>query len=277
MLRPRRVIALASVLSLAACSAPATSATPAAADPKAVLTVATTGLTAGNYRYTAALSGTRIEGAVDFANRSTAWTTTSQETGRTDIDMRLIGRDQYSRTRHDAASAADTVRKLRKTVAAAIDPDVKADAKAEIREIETKDHRYRHFDLSRFPDNPAAQGAGFTGPDRTGITALLPWVREATVDGKTIRGTLTFVGTPSAQGALNLIADRYVDTMTFTGSLDDQGRLSRLDIDLPASSHPKRAADRCTLTIDSYGTTPTPERPTSAKETPESTYRALGG
>ena len=97
------------------------------------------------------------------------------------------------------------------------------------------------------------------------------------MDGQTIRGKLTFVGTPSAQGALDLIADRYVDTIAFTGSLDDQGRLSRLDLDLPASLHPKRAADRYTLTIDSYGTTPTPERPTSTKETPKSTYQALGG
>ena len=272
MIRRSRTFAVAAVLSLAACT---DSTTPAPVDAKAVLAASTAGLSVGNYRFTAVMPDARIEGVTDFASRSAAWTTTYHYAGRMDLEMRLIGPDQYTRARHDATSAAEKKKELRKTAAATDDPGTKADVAAEIREIDTGDSRYRHLDLSRIPERAAAMGLNVTDPDRTGATRLLPWARDATVDGATIRGTLVVPGPLGGSDALALISQRLVGTLAFTASIDERGRLSRLEIDLPASQGPTHPAGRWTLTVDGYGTTPAPERPTAIKETPEDTYRTL--
>lgn len=247
-----------------------------AADPKAVLASSLSGLSAGNYRYTAVMPEARIEGVMDFASRSAAWTTTYQFTGRQTIEMRQIGQDQYTRVRYDAVEAAEKKKELRETAAGTDDPEVKADAAAEIREIDTGDDRFRRLDLTRIPQRAATMGLAVSNPDRTGAVKLMPWVRDATRDGATIRGTLSIPQTLSGDDALFPVLPRIVDTLTFTAGTDEHGRLSRLDIELPATKYPAEPAGRWTLTVDGYGTTPAPERPAAVKETPESTYRDLG-
>jgi hypothetical protein len=272
MIRRCGIAALAGVVLLAACSKPAA---PAAPDPKALLAASTAGLAAGNYRYTSEMNGDRVEGVVDLASRSAALTAVSLGPGRTDNEMRVIGQDQYGRTRYDAASGAAEKKRLRKAAAATDDPDVRADLAAQIREIESGDDRYRHLDLSRIPERAALMGLLITEPDRTGATTLLPWVRDATVDGPTVNGTLS-IPRPLSGIGLESFGDRLVDTMTFTARLDAQGRLSRLELNLPARRSPTYPADRWTLTVDGYGTTPAPGPPAPIKEAPEDLYDALG-
>ncbi|MEU8606656.1 hypothetical protein AB0C29_01435 [Actinoplanes sp. NPDC048791] len=271
MIRRSGTSALIAVLALAACSDPSTPKTP---DPKSVLAASASGLSAGNYRYTVDMPDVRVEGVTDFASRSAAWTTTFLDPGRMEIEIRLIGQDQYTRTRHDAASAANEKKSLRETAASTDDPHVKADMAAKIREIETGDDRYRHLDLSRLPKRTAMTGPPFADPDRTGATKLIPWVRDATADGSTIRGTLS-IPRPLGGEALAMISERLVDTLPFTASLDEQRRLSRLEINFPTSARGTKPAGRWMLTVDSYGTAPVPERPGTIKETPEDVYDAL--
>jgi hypothetical protein len=145
MIRRRWAVALVVVVCLAACSQPAESTPP---DPKALLAASTAGLAAGNYRYTSDMPGNIVEGVTDLASRSAAWTGTLLDPGRTEVETRVIGQDQYTRTRYDATSAADEKKRLRKAAAATDDPYVKADLAAQLREIETGDNRYRHLDLS---------------------------------------------------------------------------------------------------------------------------------
>ena len=101
-------------------------------------------------------------------------------------------------------------------------------------------------------------------------------MRDATVDGRAIRATLSIPQPLSGEGLVP-ISERLVATLPFTASLAEQGHLSRLEIDLPARPAPAFPAGRWTLTIDSYGTTPAAERPAPVKETPDDVYEAPAG
>jgi len=228
---------LAGALSLAACSQPAA---PAPADAKAALTASTAGLTAGNYAYTVVIGDMRVTGITDFAGAGAAWTTTLSDPERQVIDELVIGQDKYSRTNRNA------------------------------------DTRWEHLDLSRMPEAAERYGLTITEPDRTGATQLLGMVEKATADGSTIRGTLAVTGVISGGVTLQPLELRLAGRPTFAATLDGQGRLSRLVVDVPAGTAPPEPAGTWTLDITGYGSTPPPARPTPIKEAPEDRYEIAG-
>jgi hypothetical protein len=227
---------LAGGLSLAACSQPVA---PTPADPKAAVTASLAGLTAGNYAYTVAMGDMQVTGTTDFPSASAAWATTFTDAEPEVIDARVIGTDKYSRT--------------------------------------TRDAPWEHLDLSRMPEAVARQGLTITKPDRTGATQLLGMVDTATVDGSVIRGTLAVTATIGGGIATQPLEFRLDGARpTFTATVDGQGRLSRLVVDVPAATAPPEPAGAWTLDITGYGSTPTPERPTPIKEAPEDRYETVG-
>ncbi|WP_433725077.1 hypothetical protein ACQP2Y_05290 [Actinoplanes sp. CA-051413] len=229
---------LAGGLSLAACSQPAAPA-PASADPKAALTASIAGLTAGNYAYTVAMDDMQVTGTTDFPSASAAWSTTFTDAEPEVIDERVIGEDKYSR--------------------------------------KTRDAPWEHLDLSRMPEAVARQGLTITKPDRTGATQLIGMVDSATMDGPTIRGRLAVTKTIGGGIATQPLEFRLEGARpTFTATVDDQGRLSRLVVDVPAATAPPEPAGAWTLDVTGYGTTPTPTRPTPTKEAPEDRYEITG-
>ncbi|MGW4946694.1 hypothetical protein ACWEOZ_34485 [Actinoplanes sp. NPDC004185] len=197
------------------------------------------GLTAGNYAYTVALNDMQVTGTTDFPHASAARTTTFTGAEPEVIDERVIGTDKYSRKNRNAP--------------------------------------WEHLDLSRMPEAVARQGLTITKPDRTGATQLLGLADTATMDGLTIRGTLAVTRTIGGGIATQPLESRLEGARpTFTATVDAQGRLSRLVVDVPAATAPPEPAGTWTLDITGYGSTPAPERPTPIKEAPEDRYETTG-
>ncbi|GAA3911469.1 hypothetical protein [Actinoplanes auranticolor] len=219
-------------LSLAACSQPVA---PAPADPKAAVTASLAGLTAGNYAYMVATSDRQVTGTTDFPSASAAWYTTFTDPEPDVYYERVIGEDRYNRTTPE-------------------------------------EDRWQHWDLSRMPEAGERHGLAITRPDRTGATELLGMMDTATVEGSTIRGTLAVTTITGSSIVLQPLQFRLKGRTTFTATLDGQGRLSRLVVDVPATTEPLGPAGTWTLDITGYGTTPAPTRPTPTKEAPEDLY-----
>ncbi|GAA3336876.1 hypothetical protein GCM10020358_11100 [Amorphoplanes nipponensis] len=238
MIRLRSTVLLLAGLSLTACSHPAATAP---ADPKAALAASLAGLTAGNYRYTIAMPDVRIAGTTDLAHAAATRTTTFSDPDGEVIDEVVIGPDKYSRTSRTR-----------------------------------RDARWEHLDLARIPEAAARHGLAVTKPDRTGATNLLSAVETATMDGSTVRGTLAVTGMIGGGIALQPVERRLEGRPAFTATLDAQGRLGRLVVDLPAGTVPPEPAGTWTLEISGYGSAPAPEPPTPTREAPEDLYETMG-
>ncbi len=203
-------------------------------DPKAAVTASLAGLTAGNYAYIVATYDRQVTGTTDFASAGAAWHTTFTDPEPEVYYERVIGEDRYTRT--------------------------------------TPEDRWQHWDLSRMPEAVERHGLAITKPDRTGATQLLGMMDTATVEGSTVRGTLAVTTILDSSIVLQPLQFRLTGRTTFTATLDGQGRLSRLVVDVPATTEPLGPAGTWTLDITGYGTTPAPTRPTPTEEAPDDSY-----
>lgn len=223
---------------LAACSAPAPATPAAPAVPKdavAVLAASTSGLAAGNYAYKNVQPGRTVIGVADLPDH--AWSVDADYPDPTEpmaVKVRVIGNDQYSQDGRPKSA-------------------------------------WNHLDLSRLSQAARARVVPVE-PDRTGATALLQTVQSATMNGSVITGKLDVFQLRSESVTLSPLRGRLFLPSAFTAQLDEQGRLIRLTLDLPASLQPKLPAGTWTLDITGYGTATPPEKPATFTEQPDSVY-----
>ncbi|MEV4702117.1 hypothetical protein [Actinoplanes sp. NPDC049316] len=212
-------------------------AAPPAPDAKAVLAASTAALATGAYSYRVAVPKVEISGVTDVPHHRAMWTTTYRDGPTEPVEMRLLDDDQYSRT----GTA-----------------------------------RWQHIDLSRAPKAAKRMGLTWTHADRTEAKQALQAVTEAKQDGQVIRGTLEGTRVPAAGTTLSTIASRLVKPVPFTASVDGQGRLTHLEIELSPTPAPKsEPAARWTLDITGYDTAADVQRPAGGKEMPDSFYATL--
>lgn len=147
-------------------------------------------------------------------------------------------------------------------------------------------------DLSGMENLPPAPTAA--APDVTGARALAGAVTAANRTGDTITGTLD--ATAKDPALQDLIGDAYyfygprAQAMAFQATLDNQGRLTTLTVELPgtlqaaASAPPDQipsdsptepAAEPIVITISAYGQTPVPTAPANAKDLAPEAYEQL--
>ncbi|MGA5305593.1 hypothetical protein ACPCHT_37265 [Nucisporomicrobium flavum] len=208
-----------------------------APDAKAVLAASTAELATGTYRYRVAVPAVSISGITDVARRRAMWTTTFHGADPKVIEIRLIDTDEYTRT-----GAA----------------------------------RWQHFDQTRTPKMAERQGLTFTHPDRTSANQIVEAVTEATQEGQTIRGTIEGTSVRIAGLTLDSIESRLVKPLPFVAALDDHGRLTHLEVQLPPTPAPKsEPAAQWTLDITGYDVAAEVRRPVGSKEMPDSFYAGL--
>jgi hypothetical protein len=116
--------------------------------------------------------------------------------------------------------------------------------------------------------------------DVTDVGALLAAVSDAKGDGKTITGTIDGTKVKSPDGFLDNDTIEEMGAgaakLPYTATLDDQGRLTELAIDAPASG--PTAAGKWVFTITGYGEQKALTKPAgTVKEMPAGSYAMLNG
>ncbi len=281
------------MLTAGGCAAPGT--TPAA-DGRATLSDALSGLAAGNYTFARTGNGAS-QGTVHLPDGFSA----EQPSGPSvlvagdvyHLRYRIYGSqheaygeifDEYA-AKGTAADKAD-VRKA-KDVMRILDGThwVRADRKRLATAAEADDQS----GMENLPTAPTA-----AAPDITGATALVAAATTATVDGSTVTGTLDAT---KVDPQLRLFAnDPYyfygpkASALPYRATLDTAGRLTGITVDIPgileapASAEPGQIpsdaptaspAETLTITITAYGTTPVPTAPTGATDLDPSAYDQL--
>lgn len=117
-------------------------------------------------------------------------------------------------------------------------------------------------------------------PDVTDVGALLAAVSDAKGDGKTITGTIDGTKVKSPDGFLDDDTLKGMGAgaakLPYTATLDDQGRLTKLTIDAPASTSAETPAGKWVFTLTGYGQQKALTKPTGkVKELPAGSYAML--
>lgn len=210
---------------------------PPAPDAKVALSTSTAALSTGTYRYRVAVPQLEISGIADVPHRRAMWKTTFHGGERKVVEMRLLGNDQYSRTGSG---------------------------------------QWQHIDLSRVPKAAERMGLTFGHADRTDAQHLLNAVVEAKREGQIIRGLIEGARVTVAGPTLSAIQSRLVKPVPFVASLDGQGRLARLEVELSPTPAPKsEPAAQWTLDVTGYDAAADVPRPAGSKEMPDSFYATL--
>jgi hypothetical protein len=277
----------------AACANVGSGATGDSADGKQALTSSLSGLQAGNYTFTRA----DIGGAVHLPDGSLITQPGGPSVLRTGSDLYLrysihgAMRGRWAEIYADALAKATAKQKAEVGKALKIIDVldgknwVKADEMRLVAAAEEEDQS----GMENLPVRPTA-----AAPDVTGATALIAAVTTATVDGTTITGTLDAT---KVDPELNLFSnDPYyfygpkAQAMTYRATLDDQGRLTQLTVDVPGqlvnaasaapeafpSDAPAEAPEPpVTIAISKYGETTAPGVPQGATDLDPAAYELL--
>ncbi|GAA2501168.1 hypothetical protein [Winogradskya humida] len=290
-------VVLAAGVTLAGCAEAGT--TPAGekgTDGKAALSQSLDGLQAGNYTFSRTDGGS-VEGAVDVPGSSVI-----RQEGRPSIlrvgdtvylRYRIYGeaQEEYAKLFEQYAGKADKKQAAElakaKEILTILDGEhwVKADYRRLVAAADAEDLS----GMENLPPTPTA-----AKPDVTGASDLVAAVVTATRKGDEITGTLDAT---KVDPKLNLLTnDPYyvygprAGAMPFTATLDAQGRLTKLTLDLPGqlkdaasqapetfpSDAPTEPADKpIVITISQYGGTAAQTAPQGATDLDPAAYEQL--
>jgi hypothetical protein len=276
MRTPRGTFAtVALALALAGCnSADGTPTAPAtAADPKAALTAATAELKKGTFTYALTGHEERTTGSVHLPSRSAEMRSeTASDGAKASISIRLVEPDRYMKMTMDLSF-------LDEQDSAGGSPEMAAFAK-QLREV-MSGRKWMHLDLSKMDPEKAAE-ISLDEPDISGAsTALANAVTVTSTGATTFAGTIDYTKVPSAQVPWGTgegkAAAAKLAAVPFTAALDAQGRLAKLEVDLPAIG--EAPAHKRTTEITGYGTAVAVKRPAAGEtvKAPDSAYEAING
>lgn len=140
--------------------------------------------------------------------------------------------------------------------------------------------KWMHVDVSRLPEG-ANIGIRPGQIDPANTERLLRSTTEVRqIDARTFAGTLDLTRAVGFTGVSKITIDGYGEaakTVPFRASLDEQGRLSSMTVDLPAAAG--QQAQPLEVRYTDFGAAVTVTKPTAAEvtEAPESVYTTLGG
>jgi hypothetical protein len=268
-MRARRL----AVLLLAASLLTACSSKPE--DPKTTLIDSTAGLKAGNYAFTAVMTGTKEDGVADApSHRATMNEVQNYLPGLNSFEMMYDGSYEYHRSRVDATWAAAQQQEMQgiggATGAKPLTPAASGGDGAEV--------SWTRVDLSKASTRYRGSLLTLDHPDLTGAVDLLTsGVRSATANGRTITGMLATHDLPFVGRAFNPVYHQSdaQPQIPFTATLDKQGRLIKLVLDLPESQDPHVEPGKWILDITEYGSAPQPVAPTDFVPVPDEQYQFM--
>jgi hypothetical protein len=193
------------------------------ADPKAALAASTSGLEAGNYSFTATMPGYRTNGVVHLPSHTAAFENEETDRGRHGrMRVRLIGHHEY------VALTGEISQPL-------------------------KGKTWTAYDLTKL--KPEKRQFTLDNPDLTGATELVAGAITAARTGSTITGTLNATGlhrnVASFENTELTALGSKAESLPYEATLDDRGRLIRLELDAPAFN--REPASRWSLQITGYG------------------------
>jgi hypothetical protein len=229
-----------------------------ASDPRDLLAASTAGLQAGHYSYSAVIGADRVDGVTHMPSRTLSQTWTDiRHPGVHEATVIVAGDHHFLRTRVDR-TWRDAERKAR-----AVDAP-EQNASTSIRMVEENPgDTWQRTDLTRLTSDRRRAYLTSDHPDTTGATDLLAGVQTAAARGLTVTGTLDPTAIARRNTAFGIQAATQAKApVPYTASLDDEGRLVQLVIDLPADSDPLRMGTRWTLTVADYGQAQAPPAPT---------------
>jgi hypothetical protein len=238
------------------------------ADARQALAASTAGLRAGDYSFAETLPGTTARGVVHLPSRSASMDVTgSAGSGPGGMQFRLVDADRYVKMKVDMGDAAEQLKHL------AGDPAATRAAAGLRSLIELFSGKYwLHLDPAKV-HNEQLQ-VDLDNPDLTGASDLLAGVESATRTGDRITGTLD--ASRARRNSTTFDVDEFdnlgdeAKSLPYSATLDAQGRLSRLVLDLPAvESSP---AAKWTIDITGYGAAapqPTPPAAEVRELTPD--------
>jgi hypothetical protein len=244
-------------LSLAGCSSddkdPAAAAeAPAAADPKTVLTSSVSGLAKGDYAFTAKAPGAEQNGAIDVETKSGSMKAVVESEGtQFGYEVRFIGTDRW----------------MKMSVPGAPEPFT--------------GKSWMHFDGNKVKGDAAKDlSVDASHPDMLHLTELVAAATTVKGDAKSLTGTIDgtkVVGDDGIVSAADLTdAGPAAAAIPFTAAVDDSGRLTSLELDMPATSD--TAAGKWSFAFTGYGEQAQQEKPTGqVQEMPDSAYSIVNG
>lgn len=267
-------------VALSGCEGAAKEETPAkaAADPKAAIAASVATLKEGNYAFTAKTPDTDAKGSVHLPSKSVSMVmgTKSAETEGT-IELRLVEPDRWMKITMDLGDLSGGLGEIDKS-----NPEAVKFAEQMRQMTEMFSGKYwMHVDTSKLKGDAAKQlGIGTDGADVTGAAALLGTVVTAQGDARNITGTLDATKITEDLGMVNTTDIKAMGSaasaLPFTAALDDQGRLTKLELDVPKAG--ATAAGKWTIDLTGYGAQKAQEKPAgTVREMPASAYSMLNG
>jgi hypothetical protein len=267
-------------VALSGCEGAAKEETPAkaAADPKAAIAASVATLKEGNYAFTAKTPDTDAKGSVHLPSKSVSMVmgTKSAETEGT-IELRLVEPDRWMKITMDLGDLSGGLGEIDKS-----NPEAVKFAEQMRQMTEMFSGKYwMHVDTSKLKGDAAKQlGIGTDGADVTGAAALLNAVVTAQGDAHSITGTLDATKITEDLGMVNTTDIKAMGSaasaLPFTAALDDQGRLTKLELDVPKAG--ATAAGKWTIDLTGYGAQKAQEKPAgTVREMPASAYSMLNG
>ncbi len=243
------------------------------ADPKQALTASTQELQKGNYTFSYAGHEQTVTGAMHLLTRSMglSMTMTGEEKGT--IDVRFVAPDGYVKIKMDLSELNEVG-----DIDELADNPETAKLAENLRQMEFMfgGTKWLRVDPSKIKDNKDL-ALGVDNPDITGSGHLMSAVVTAQKTAeREYTGTLDATkvakqDTPLDEEIVKAIGGK-AKSLPFKASLDEQGRLVKLVIDVPAGG--KIRAHRQTMQITGYGTATAQQRPDAAEvmEMPKDSY-----
>ncbi|MET0425782.1 MAG: hypothetical protein ABW046_18075 [Actinoplanes sp.] len=245
------------------------------ADPKAALAGSATGLTAGNYAFDASQPNSTAKGIVHVPSKSVTLSMIEQdkEAGEMKIDIRMLEPDRWMKITMDTSEMTAGLDSIDTS-----NPEAAKMAKGlqQMADMFSGKSWY-HVDLSKMKDktdltfDPAK-------PDLTGASELVAAIVTAEGDEHTITGTLDATKVTEENALVDTddveAIGAAASTLPYTATLDDEGRLTQLVLDVPKAGD--TPAGKWTLNISGYGAQAAQTKPDGkVTEMPASGYESL--
>lgn len=249
----------------------------AAADPKQVLAASTAELQKGNYTFTGSTHEQTMKGSMHLPSKSmaAAATITGKDAGQ--MDMRYVEPDSYLKMKLDLSELKD----MPDPAEFGDNPEMKKLAETmQQMKVMFSGKKWLHVDKSRFQKEGNYLPLGVDTPDITGASHLLAGVTTATrVSDTAYTGTLDAtkgkaLENPLDTDAVKALGDK-VKSLPFEATLDAQGRLVKLVVNLPAAG--AIPAHAYVTEVTGYGNATAQTKPAASEvmEMPEETYKML--
>jgi hypothetical protein len=271
-------------LSLAACAGAdgvnkaEVAATPA--DPKAALAASTAGLKAGNYSFTATIpGGTEAKGMVHIPSHSASLDMTIEEDEtKGAIQYRIVEPNRFMKINMDLSEATGDLAEMEEMADASPEMKKMVDGLKAMTEMFSGKYWMR-VDMSKL--KATDMQVNLDDPDLIGAAPLLAGAVTAERTGSAITGTLD---TSALTGNSHMFGDEALDgiaadkakALPYEATLDAEGRLSKLVLDVPKAGD--TPAGKWTVNYTGYGAATEQKAPTGKiKDMPKDAYDMLNG